>query len=158
MSLNREQLTDLTKDWLMTMIYDKPTTFDNLIQYGCKAMIYGHDTYEDILDIVKSLQDTGHIKRIDGKLHLTARGIFSVKKNTLMPLEKLTDDPKYFTSFVAANRSKCDIKFLESLLESKDKTERIQSFSRHHYLDVERIKELISTFLSHYPEFGFGFK
>ena len=158
MSLNKEQLNDLTQDWLMTMIYDKPTTFDNLIQYGCKAMIYGHDTYDDILNIVKSLQETGHIKRIDGKLHLTGRGIFYVKKNTLMPLEKLTDDPKYFTSFVEANRSKCDIKFLEGLLVSEDKTGYIQSFSQHHYLAVVKITELISIFLSHYPEFGFGFK
>jgi len=162
--MSSEQLVRLTKDWIMTMLWRQPRTFDDLMLHGCKVMVYGHSSYDVVDEITKSLIDEKKIElKVNDLLHLTGRGIFDVRKNTMLPLLKLTENPKYFEAFVEANREKCDIEFLERLqnLPSDDqKTDEVRQRTEQHFVGIVNILYRIRHFLSANPQFddaGFTF-
>jgi len=155
--MNEKQHVKLTKDWIMTMLYDTPKSFDDLMINGCKVMVYGHDSYDDVEKITNSLLDEKKIRKLEGKLNLTGRGIFDVKKYTIIPLLKLTENPKYFKAFIGANREKCDVAFLEQLAEESSESyqvRKIKSHSEQNYLGIVNILQSITRFLSAYPQYN----
>jgi len=160
LTMDKIKLSELTKEWIMTMIFDYPKTFDDLMRDGCALMIYGHKNYEDVEGLSSELISENKITRnqANQKLELTGKGIFEVKKKTILPLQKLTENHKYFEAFVVANKEKCDIEFLESLVGESDneKINLTRTFSEQNYLKVSNIANLIGKFLVEHPEFAPG--
>ena len=162
-TMSNEQHVRLTKDWIMTMLFEQPRTFDDLMLHGCRVMVYGHSSYDVVDDITKSLIGENKIELRSDVLHLTGRGIFDVRKNTMLPLLKLTENPEYFKAFVAANRERCDIEFLELFRDQpsdEHKTSVLRQHTEQHFTAIANILHRISRFLAENPEFddtGFNF-
>jgi len=145
----QEQKDILTKQWFMVMLYQSPKSFDNLIENGCRVMVYGQ-TYENLKKLFDELQrsDTDMIKSSGGNFALTSRGSFEVKRNTILPLIKLAEDPKMLDAFIKANRETCDIQFLESLAECETEGSaiaQIKDFAKEHYSDIAKILTIMGT-------------
>lgn len=156
--ISPEKLKELSKQWVLTMIYGESyIRIENLIESGCRVMVYGHQSYDDIENIIKELIDSEKIiMDNDRRLKLTARGIFEVQKQTILPLLELTSNKKYLEAFVIANKEKCNIEFLESLAsdETKEKkVSKIKEFTKQNYLDIVKITTSIISFLNGHPNF-----
>lgn len=136
----------LTREWIMVMLYQSPTSLSDLIAEGCRVMVFGHE-YEDFLKIVQGLQSEGYISQTGGLNELQQKGVFYVKKHTLLPLIAITESPKLLTKFVDANKEKCDTEFLSVLAgrsDEKDKITQIKRFARQNYDKIAKILFLIS--------------
>lgn len=108
----------LTKEWLLTMLFRNSCSFNDLVENGCRVMIYGHDTADDIKMILDEMIAEGLIRRntgLDYLYLLTDNGNFQLRKNTIVPLQTLLEDSKHLDAFVAANKNMCDITFLKKL-------------------------------------------
>ncbi|MDH3854248.1 MAG: hypothetical protein OES23_07320 [Nitrosopumilus sp.] len=148
--MNTDEHVDLTKQWIMTMLYDGPKTFEKLVENGCRVMVFGHNSFDEFKDIFDSLTRDKFIDSSSAGAKLTARGIFTVKKNTILPLLRLTENPKHFHAFVIANQEKCDITFLEILSDANGESEKIKVIKDHsvqNYIDIAKITNLIPDFL-----------
>ena len=157
--MDKDQFKQLSKEWVMTVLYDTygGKDIEVLTKDGCKVMVYGHDSFDDFVKIVEELVSEDNITmNEDGKYVLTPRGTFQVKKQTILPLLSLANDPKYLEAFVVANREKCDIEFLENLQATEDELDQIKyvkEFAEQHYSGISKIIKSIPDFLSENPNF-----
>lgn len=157
--MNKEKLDELTKEWILTLLYGKRRNLDYLIEYGCKIMIFGHNSYEDIEQIIQELVDEKKIAEYPhSELELTSRGKFIVKKNTIIPLLTIATDKKFRDAFILANQEKCDIEFLEHYVEAIDQrigSIAIHDYSKNDFLPLKMLTATIIRFISENPEFAF---
>ncbi len=159
----KEKLNELTKEWFLTVLYDGSRDLAYLMENGCKVMIYGHDTYEEIENIIKELVTENKI-RLDPSYKtnnetylLTGKGSFFVKKNTILPLLKIATDHKYKEAFIEANKEKCDINFLENMLTKDEKnieSWKIRDYALSDFLSLKNILKCMSHFLFKNDEFN----
>ena len=105
-----------TERWIMGMLFGTPRSVDYLVENGCNRMLFGLDTFEDLETILQTLMDSGEIKiNKSNEFYLSAKGIFEIKKHTILPLLELTKNVEFYEAFIIANKNICDIEFIESL-------------------------------------------
>lgn len=158
--MSQEQKDRLTKEWIITMLYQSPKTLQNLLDEGCRVMIFGQD-YDNIVKLLTELQEIPNalVEQSGVSYMLTTRGSFEVKKHTILPLVKLTENRDMLEAFILANREKCDIEFLESLSEyeaESGKTGDIKQFGVQNYDKIATILNSLSQSDSNAGGISFG--
>jgi len=149
-----EEKKELTKDWIGLMLYTGPKTSDELINIGCKVMVYGWE-YEEFNSILNEMVDDESIIQYNsGKYALETKGRFNVKKKSIVPLLQLLDNPEYTSSFIEKNRENCDYQFLEMLYSERieDKRESmIVKYGERGYHLLGPTISLVKEFLQNPP-------
>jgi len=149
--LSAEQINErirLTKDWIGIMLFTGGKTTDELIRHGCKVMVYGHP-YEVFLKILEGMLEDGTINIAAGNYGLEQKGLFEVKRKSIVPLLNLIDNPEYTSSFIETNKSNCDTEFIHSLeiIRNEEQQEQgILQYGEKHYDKLAPIINLINTF------------
>ena len=141
-----EEKKQLTKDWICTMLYTGPKDFQDLIKEGCKVMVYGWE-YDEFVKIVSGMVTDSTIFLSGSNYNLTTKGLYNVKKNTVVPLLNLTANSQYAQAFIQKNKENCDYLFLESLTTlktEKDKENRIIEYAKNNYDKLAKIIFLIT--------------
>lgn len=147
--MSQEQKDRLTKEWIITMLYHSPKTFQDLLDEGCRVMIYGQD-YDNIIKLLGELRQgpTPFVTQSGVTYTLSTRGSFEVKKHTILPLAKLIENPDMLQAFILANREKCDIEFLERLNQDSSEagiTAVIKQFAVQNYDKIATILNSLSS-------------
>ena len=104
----------LRKEWVMTMLYGSGKNINELVENGCRVMVFGIE-YEDFIKTLVTLKDEGYISippNVGNPCTLTTQGIFFMKKYTLLPLVKLTEQPGLLNTFINENKSRGNTDFL----------------------------------------------
>jgi len=146
--MSQEQKDRLTKEWIITMLYQSPKTLQNLLDEGCRVMIFGQN-YDNIVKLLTELREIPNdlVEQSGESYMLTTRGSFEVKKHTILPLVKLTENRDMLEAFILANREKCDIEFIEKLYEDENegrKTSTIKEFAVQNYDKIATILNSLS--------------
>lgn len=154
----QETLDRLSKEWILTMAYGETAfTTDSLVEIGCKVMVHGHKSFDNIVKLVGELVNEKKIEAVGrGTYKITARGIFDVQNKTILPLLEIANNEKYREAFIIANREKCNIEFIENLVShsrESDKINFIKIFSKKNYLDIAKVCVAALKFLDGHPEF-----
>ena len=149
--LSAEQINErirLTKDWIGIMLFNGGKTTDELIRHGCKVMVYGHP-YEVFLKILESMRNDETINLSSGNYNLEQKGLYEVKRKSIVPLLNLIDNSEYTSSFIETNKSNCDTEFIYSLEQIKNEEQQelgILNYGVKHYDKLAPIINLINTF------------
>lgn len=152
----------MTKEWFLTMLYTGSSSLNSLMDDGCKIMVYGHDTFDEIERIVNELKDENKIEEITETnygvnikvLKLTAKGTFLVKRSTIIPLLKIANNKKYREAFVVANKEKCDIEFIESIIDKHDYQLKnsLKDYAQNNLIKLKYILYQLLIFSKHEPD------
>ncbi len=157
--MDGRSLNNMTREWIMIMLYNGPKSIDQLINRGCKTMVFGHSSYEDFQKIVETLQNTGFIDLdVSKKPHvysLTTKSIFNIKKNTIIPLLALAENPDFYDAFVVASREKCDLEIIEMISRQpniRKKEAYIVDYSEQKLKHVTKLLDHFFDYLKRFPE------
>lgn len=141
---------DLTKEWIMLMLYGSARSRQSLIADGCRVMVYGHD-FEDLVKIFDILHAQGFIEGNSKEYRLSEKGTFYIKKNTLLPLITLAENRKTLNEFIQKYKEQCDTEFLTQLsnkTREEDKITTIKIFAKQNYDKIAVILTLILGLVS----------
>lgn len=148
--MSDEEKIRLTKEWVLTMLYETPKSFQELVEEGCRIMVFGWE-YEQFSNIIIAMKNSDKtILENDQKYRLNTKGIFEIKKHVLLPILKITEDPSLLHEFVTAHKEKCDTRFLELLGREEyeaAKISRIKEYAQNNYDKIANAVSLIITFL-----------
>lgn len=146
MSSTGKSKTELTRDWVTMMVYMEDRSLEELIRQGCKVMVFGWE-YDDFVKILSKMEEDEIIGKDGlGTYSLTSKGLFNVKRNTIVPVLKAVSNNEYMAEFSAKNKENCDFQFLESLTGSgtdQQKEQRILNYGVANYDKLAVILNLI---------------
>lgn len=150
--MSSKTINALTREWIMLMIFESPKTRGELIDHGCKVMVFGHE-YDDFVKIIDAMDAENYLFRgiTSGKHELTEKGKFYVKKHITIPLQGLTENPQRLQEFMVKYRDQCDTNFLRDLSYKKtdyDRLEMIKKFAEQNYDKIAKIIMYANEFLS----------
>ena len=150
-----EERKKLSKEWVMVMIYNNPMSLDGLVKNGCRVMLFGWKLPEFKNILKEMVINDLTIEKIRNVIEysLTTDGLFYIKKNTLLPLIQISEDPNLLTSFIRENKTKCDTEFLERLSNQSGtnaKESTIQEFAKNNYEKIAVILIALIPFLLTY--------
>lgn len=139
---------ELTKDWITMMVYASEQTIESLIREGCKVMVFSWE-YDEFHEILNEMQgeETLYVEGVN--FALTSKGLFNVKKNSIVPLLKLVENEEYTKKFIEKNKENCDYQFIEILASQKDapsKEKQILNYAKSNYDKIATIISLITQF------------
>jgi len=141
----------LTREWILAMLYGKDQTSGDLIDIGCRVMVYGWE-YDKFMEILQSMVQEGYIyeSHTTWQYSVTEKGRFTIRKHALLPLEQLIENPDLLKRFVEANKEKCDTQFLIELSKAENKTSRLTLIKKYAEQNYENIAKIVSIFLDTY--------
>lgn len=133
------------KAWICTMLYTGPKKLDFFVREGCKVMIYDALEYEDLTAILDALVIDQVIMLNSGEYTLSLKGVFEVKKRTIIPLLNITDNPEYARAFIQKNKENCDTIFIEELanIGGAKREPRILEYCKNNYHKIATILALV---------------
>jgi len=105
-------------------------------------MVYDALEYDDLVTILDSMRKDGMVTIDKETYTLSLKGLFEVKKRTIVPLLKLTDNPEYVKAFIEKNKETCDSIFLNELVGMKSefsKEAKIVEFAKNNYHKIAPI-------------------
>ena len=130
------------------MLYTQGKGMDFFVREGCKVMIYGWD-FDEIKEILDEMVLDKTIEFNGGIYTLPLKGIFNVKKSTIVPLLNLTENQAYVEAFLNKNRENCDYIFLNEVAShtnDANKESAIIAYAKNNYDKLATILSLISQF------------
>jgi len=144
----------LTKNWISIMLYTGPKNSDELIRTGCKIMVFGWE-YDDFIKIIGEMVTERIISKMtDGSFILNEKGLYNVKKNSIVPLLNLCDNSEYVSAFIEKNKENCDYLFVTKLYTEKIEEKReslIVTYAVGHFDKLATILTLAKEFLANPP-------
>jgi len=146
--MSEQEKIRLTKEWVLTMLYNHPKTTDDLIEIGRRIMVFGWE-FDEFEAILKTMEQD-HTIYLNNKNQyvLTTKGNFEIKKHTLLPLFALTEDPTLLQKFIDAYRDKCDTAFLRTLSSKSLESDKILTIRRFAEQNYDKIANIISLFVT----------
>lgn len=159
-NMKEEEIDELTRDWILTLLFQNESSLSNLCKNGCKVILSGYSDYDQLQNIMNDLINKGLVDgntgMHDGRAghpvyRLTPNGEFQMRRNTLLPLRILLNDQDHLDAFKLANREHCDITFLDMLnspdeesIANKIHEYAPMSFDKFHIL-VRRVVEYVNS-------------
>jgi len=93
-----------------------------------------------------------------GVYNLNRKGLFDVKRNTIVPFLNLTETPEYRTIFVEKNKQNCDYLFINTLFATKTEEQKellILDYGVKHFEKLSTLISLINVFLHNVDKLKF---
>ena len=136
----------------MVMLYDQPQNLDSLTNIGCETMFFGWE-WDELEDILQEMKTERLISYSAGKWHLESKAKFYIKKKSLLPILKITENHDILEDFKTFAHDQCNTDFLDQISDEPDETtkvRRIKNFAEQNYekmvhTGVWAVKFLITT-------------
>ena len=114
------------ESWVMLYLYREPQKLDNMVEYGCKRMVYGR-SLNDLRSTLNTLIEKKFIDYDSRYDHyfITTDGKWQIRNTVLLPLFTLTPDS--ISLLIEELHHESDIRFLSGL--------------RDHYPDESTIQD-----------------
>ena len=105
------------ESWVMLYLYLGPKELDNMVEYGCKSMVYGR-SLNDLRGTLHTLTEKKFIEYNKHYNHysITTDGKWQIRNTVLLPLLTLTPDS--ISLLIEELHHESDIRFLSGMRDN----------------------------------------
>ena len=105
------------ESWVMLYLYQGSKKLDNMVEYGCKSMVYGR-SLNDLRNTLHNLTEKKFIEYSDSYDHysITTDGKWQIRNTVLLPLITLTPDS--VSLLIEELHHESDIRFLSGIRDN----------------------------------------
>ena len=132
------------ESWVMLYLYREPKKLDNMVEYGCKSMVYGR-SLNDLRDTLNTLIEKKFIEYSPNYDYysITTDGKWQIRNTVLLPLLTLTPDS--ISLLIEELHHESDIRFLSGIRDNyPDEDNNSRSYI------IRGQKQMQQIFLSRY--------